>query len=248
MPEPTTLDRASPRAAIGIHAPGRGAPDPFATSPEAAGPEAGLPPGLGLPDLAACRLALVGNAPDADRAAAVDAADRVVRFNNAAGLGGRNGSRVDLLALVSRGGQMREWLDDPGFLDRPALRRTRAFLLAFPALPPGAAGVGDGACWAREAAAQLAPLGRPVRALGQAVHAEAARLLGPGAPERLNPSTGFIVALALLAGRAPGAPPVDAYGFGFAGWPGHPWDAERAAFAAWAAEGRLRLHPPRPAS
>ena len=210
------------------------------------------PPGreaadLGLSELAACRVALVGNAPDAgDRAGAIDAADRVVRFNNAAGFPGRTGSRVDLLALVNRGGQMREWLDDPAFLDHPAVRGARAFLFTFPALPPAAMGAGDGACWTREAIARLAPLGLPVRALPEGVHAEGRRLLAPHAAGRPNPSSGFLVALAILRARAPGAPPVDAYGFGFSGWPGHAWAAERRWFAEQDAAGRLRLHPPHP--
>ena len=203
-------------------------------------------PDLGLPDLAHARIALVGNAPEGgDRGTAIDAADRVVRFNNAAGFGGRTGARVDLIALVNRGGQMREWLDDPALLDRPALRRAGAVLLAFPAVSPDAMGEGDGACWTREATARLAPLGVPVRALSPALHADAHRLLSPPAGRASNPSTGFLVALALMRGRAAGAPPVDVYGFGFSGWPGHPWAAERRWFEGAQAAGHLRLHPPR---
>ena len=209
-------------------------------------PDVGMPD-VGMPDLAACHLALVGNAPDAaDRAAAIDAADRVVRFNNAPGFAGRMGARTDLLALVNRGGQMREWLDDPGFLDRPAVREARAFLFAFPALSPEAMGTGDGACWTRDALARLAPLGVPIRALPEALHAQARRLLAPVAGGHANPSTGFLVALAILRGRAAGAPPVEVYGYGFSGWPGHPWAAEWRWFAQQAAAGRLRLHAPCP--
>ena len=206
-------------------------------------------PHLDLPGLAEGRLALVGNAPGSeDHAAAIDACEGVVRFNNAAGFGGRTGARVTHLALVNRGGQMREWLDDPGFLDRPAIRQARAFLLPFPALPPAAAGMGDGACWTREALAMLRSRGRLVHVLPEALHAASRRLLASDpvreAAGRPNPSTGFLVALALLSARAPGASPVEAFGFGFSGWPGHPWAAERRWFEQAQASGRLRLHRP----
>lgn len=203
----------------------------------------GEPPDLS--DLAAGRLAIVGNAPDPrDHSAAIDSAERVVRFNNAAGFRGHTGSRLDWLALVNRGGQMREWLDDPAFPDRPAIRAAKAFLFPFPALPPERAGTGDGACWTQEARARLAPLGAAIHVLTDDLHAEGARILGPDTEGTPNPSTGFLVALALLRQRHPQAPAVHIYGFGFSGWPGHPWEAERRWFAAQEQAGRLRLHRP----
>ena len=190
----------------------------------------------------AASLALVGNAPEiGDRAAAIDAAECVVRFNNAPGFGGRAGSRITHLALVNRGGQMREWLQDPHFLGRPAVRQAGAFILPFPMLPPeeGAERV----CWTREALALLHPLGKPIHILPDDLHADARARLAPRTDGRPNPSTGFVVTLAILRARPAPSPPIDAYGFGFAGWPGHPWQAERAGFADAQAAGRLRLHP-----
>jgi len=187
-------------------------------------------------------VALVGNAPGTE-AAAADAAGSVVRFNNAAGFGGRTGSRVTHLALVNRGGQMREWLADPGFLDRPVVRQAQAFVLPFPMLPE-AHNRPEPICFTREALAMLRPLGKPVHVLPEALHGEARRALAARAEGRPNPSTGFLMALALVLGRPAGRPAIAAYGFGFAGWSGHPWAAERAWFAEAGAAGRLRLHPP----
>lgn len=187
-------------------------------------------------------LAIVGNAPGLDAAAAIDAAPCIVRFNNAPGFGGRTGSRVTHLALVNRGGQMREWVADPHFLDRPVVRRAKAFILPFPMLP-AEPNRPEQVCWTREALALLAPLGRPVHILPEDLHREARRCLAPETTDRPNPSTGFLVTLAFLLGRPPGRGPVDAHGFGFAGWPGHPWSAERAWFRQAEAAGRLRLHP-----
>ncbi len=195
----------------------------------------GLPPGASL--------AIVGNAPGTGEAGpAIDAAACVVRFNNAAGFGGRAGRRVTHLALVNRGGQTREWLEDRHFLERPVVRDAEAFILPFPMLP-AEQNVPDPICWTREILALLRPLGRPVHILSEALHARAHdELAGPTA-ERPNPSTGFLVSLALLSGRPWDGQAAEAYGFGFEGWPGHPWAAERGWFAAAEAAGRLRLHP-----
>jgi hypothetical protein len=191
-------------------------------------------------------LAIVGNAPGTGACGpAIDAADSVVRFNNAPSFGGGTGQRVTHLALVNRGGQAREWLADGNFLKRPVVHAAQAFILPFPMLP-AEHNVPEPICWTREMLALLQPLGRPVLLLPEALHRQAHTLLGPHMTERPNPSTGFLVTLALLLGRPAGARPALVYGFGFAGWPGHPWAAERAWFAAAEAAGRIRAHPPFP--
>ena len=188
------------------------------------------------------RVAIIGNDP-ALGAVSDAAADHVVRFNNAPGFGGKAGARVTHLVLVNRGGQMREWLDDPRFLDRPALRGARSILLPFPELAPEDDPGPERTCWTREARARLGRLGVPVAVLPQALHDRARASLRTWSPEP-NPSTGFLVAFHVLSERGEGEPPVDVHGFGFAGWPGHPWAAERHWFEAAHAAGRLRLHRP----
>ena len=188
-------------------------------------------------------LALVGNAPGIGAVGpAIDTAASVVRFNNAPGFGGGTGERVTHLALVNRGGQPREWLADRHFLQRPVVQAARVFILPFPMLPAHQ-NVPEPICWTREILALLRPLGRPVHVLPEALHRRAHDLLADPAEPPPNPSTGFLVTLALLLGRPAQDPPADAYGFGFAGWPGHPWAAERAWFAAAVADERIRLHP-----
>lgn len=201
-----------------------------------------LPDG-GIIDPAGSTLALVGNAPGTGGAARIDAAAHVVRFNNAAGFGGAAGSRVTHLALVNRGGQPGEWLADDRFWTRPVMQQAQGFILPFPMLPE-AHNRPVTICWTRAILARLRPLGRPVHILPEALHDHARALLGPGPEGPANPSTGFLVTLALLLARPAEAPPAQAHGFGFAGWPGHPWAAERAWFADAEREGRLVLHPP----
>jgi hypothetical protein len=194
------------------------------------------------PDFAAPSLALVGNAPElGDRGRAIDAAECVVRFNNAPGFGGPAGSRVSVLALVNRGGQARAWVEEAGFGERPVVRQAGRYLLAFPELAPHEEGAHERVCWTRPLRTRLGD--HPVHALPASLHARAHRLLTPLASCHPNPSTGFLVALAILDARSPALPPVDVYGFGFAGWSGHPWAAERHWFAAAEAAGRLSLHP-----
>ncbi len=195
------------------------------------------------PDLVtSASLAIVGNAPGiGDVGPAIDAAACVVRFNNAPGFGAGTGRRVTHLALVNRGGQMREWLEDRHFLMRPVIRAAGAFILPFPMLP-AEHNVPEPICWTREILARLRPLGRPIHILPEALHDEARGLLAGGTAHEPNPSTGFLVTLALLQGRGAQGRAAEVYGFGFEGWPGHPWDAERAWFSAAEAAGRLRVH------
>lgn len=197
-------------------------------------------------------LAIVGNAPGLDAADAIDAAPCIVRFNNAPGFGGRAGARVTHLALVNRGGQMREWLADSRFLDRPVVRCAEAFILPFPMLP-AEQNRPEQMCWTREVVDLLATLGKPVHILPEELHQAARLRLAPvttepdtnevGTTKRPNPSTGFLVTLAFLLCRPFRSGPIDAHGFGFDGWPGHPWMAERAWFRQAEAAGHLRLHP-----
>ncbi|KQP52553.1 MULTISPECIES: hypothetical protein [unclassified Methylobacterium] len=198
-----------------------------------------MPP---FPAFDGSRVAIVGNAREiGDRGRAIDAADCVVRFNNACGFGGAAGSRVTVLALVNRGGQARAWVEDGGFLDRPVVRQSGGFLLPFPELAPDEEGAHERVCWTAPLQGRL--VDRPVRLLPSTLHDRARHLLVARGCASPNPSTGFLVALAVLEDRAACLPPIDVYGFGFAGWAGHPWEAERAWFEAGHAAGRLRLHP-----
>ena len=190
------------------------------------------------------RVAIVGNAPElVDQGRCIDSADWVVRFNNTAGFEGVSGRRVTHLTLVNHGGQMREWLQDPGFVDRPVVRGTSAFLFPFAPKPKVDESDDDGGRdWTVEALAMLSPLGAPVAVLPDSLRREADAILGIDSERPEAPSTGFLVALHLLQ-TLPPAVTIDVHGFGFAGWSGHRWKQERAWFEAQAGTGRLRLHP-----
>lgn len=204
-------------------------------------PEATTPFAAPAPRL----VAIVGNAPDlGDHAAAIDRCDLVVRFNNASGFGAGAGGRTTHLALVNRGGQMREWLNDAAFARRPVLAAAGAILLPFPPESGCASAASrDGRDWTRRAARTLRSLGKPIAVLPHALHTRARQHLAADGAREPNPSTGFLVAFHLHRRLASTGAHFEIYGFGFEGWPGHPWEAERRWFAAREREGRFRIVP-----
>lgn len=184
------------------------------------------------------RTAIIGNAPEFDGTSfELDAYDHVVRFNNTAGLGATAGARTDELVLVSRGGQPAEWLADPGFVARRAVQDAAQITLVF---PPSTKPADE--CHAHGLIARLAPLGKVIGWI-DAETEERARtaLTDQGGDARAALSSGYLYTFRLLEADPGGVPHV--FGFGFAGWDGHAWAAERAWFQAAHEAGRLVLHP-----
>jgi hypothetical protein len=184
-------------------------------------------------------VAIVGNAPEMRGVAAeIDARDIVVRFNKAPGFERWAGRRVTHLALVNRGGQSREWVHDGGLGEIAVLQQANEIIFPFPRLVDGPAGV----CWTQEMTMALAPFAVRARALQEELHIAARNELKTfGATDSVAPSTGFLVACDFLR-RMPAAQ-IAVYGFGFAGWQGHAWAAERRWFEHQHHSGRLALRP-----
>ncbi|MCK5930934.1 MAG: glycosyltransferase family 29 protein [Fulvimarina manganoxydans] len=196
---------------------------------------------------------LVGNGPVAeDRSQEIDGTEVVVRFNNAAGFGTVNGTRTTHLFLINCGGQAREWLANPGFVDRASVRTSGEILLPIhPAkddhyLPPLSAaerGEPDARNHAADMVSMLERSDKAVTVLSPEIFLKACRIIGYERPERgmAAPSTGLI---ALVWALQTFDMPIAVSGFSFEGWPGHRWEAERAFFEAQRDEGRLRLGGP----
>jgi hypothetical protein len=196
-------------------------------------------------------VAIVGNGPLAEGAGAeIDRADHVVRFNRARGFGGAAGTRLDDLFLVNCGGQMWEWLHEPGFWTSPPLRAARRVSLPVEDLNPGsgliaACGVPregrPGINFELDARAALRRHGIPVRTMPDGVRRRAIRALSDPAPPRaIWPSTGFL-AMFWYDATLPGESRITLHGFGFTGWPGHPWARERGWVRTREARGRITL-------
>ncbi|MCD7111441.1 hypothetical protein LRX75_20600 [Rhizobium sp. DKSPLA3] len=185
-------------------------------------------------------LAIIGNAPEFDRRA-VDFADfdHIVRFNNTAGFGTTSGTKISELVLVSRGGQPAEWLADPAFVQRPAVRQARLVTLVFPPSDKP-----DDACHADALQRLLSPHGKAVRCIDAATEGRArALLVAHGGAATAALSSGFLYTFMALEAEESRAEPFHVFGFGFEGWDGHAWDAERSWFEAGHDAGRLVLHP-----
>jgi|GEM_PF-711247 len=207
------------------------------------------------------RIAIVGNAPlQRGVASRIDAAAHVIRFNKAPGLAGRAGRRTDELYLINHGGQMAEWLADGTLHHHPALRVARQVVLPIPML--------SGHLTPRQAARREANGARPidpdrinhlhaarrtllraghrVHVVGASDYRRAQRALDTTAPTggaALYPSTGFIAIVRSVA-QALRSDRIELYGFGFQGWSGHAWEAERAWVRRAALAGRLVVHDP----
>lgn len=195
---------------------------------------------------------LIGNAPVAqDRSRAIDGAEVVVRFNNAFGFGGVTGTRTTHLFLINCGGQAREWLGNSQLTEGAAVRGADDILLPIhpakddlyrPPLTEAERHEPDAVNMADAMALMLRGTGKRVGILPPELFLKACRIIGYARPERgmAAPSTGLI---ALLWALESFDLTIVATGFGFDGWPGHRWAAERAFFEALRDEGRLVLHP-----
>ncbi|WP_062115170.1 glycosyltransferase family 29 protein [Aureimonas sp. AU40] len=198
-------------------------------------------------------IAVVGNAPEAGRIGPlVDRADWVLRFNNAQGFGAATGQRVTHLFLMNFGGQTREWLAEESFHRRPAVARAQGFVLPIDPgrderrqpTPTRAKWQGGEQDWTPELAQRLGLHRRPAWLLNDPLfHAAGDALRRHGAAREAVPSTGFLALFWLTRHLGGRRVPVHVHGFGFAGWEGHGWDAERCWAEGQARRGLLRLHP-----
>lgn len=206
-----------------------------------------------LADIDSARsIAIVGNRPrDFGEADVIDAADRIVRFNNAFGFGGSTGRRVTDLVAVNYGGAMTEWLEQ-GTLERSAAFEA-AERIILPIHPDKDRSVRpslsaeewsglEGPAQTARAIARFRAHGKPVLLLPANCFVSAAAAIGIRPLRRRSPapSSGYLLMHALLS-RVRSDQSITAYGFGFAGWTGHDFNAERQWFVDQAATGRLAL-------
>lgn len=201
------------------------------------------------------RVAIVGNAPGpTDLGDWIDAAPAVVRFNQPFGLDAGRGARTTHLFLVSAGGQAAEWALDPGFGARPAPARADWIVLAHDPAKDAAPAKSKRSTLAtdtRDACNGVGPLlgalhrTDGIALLGAKDHRAASRDLARFSDRTaVEPSTGFLALHAILARRPASAMPIELYGFGFAGWDGHDWQAERRWVASAVSAGRAVLARP----
>ena len=197
-------------------------------------------------------VAVVGNDPHRhDQSDAIDACDVVVRLNKAPGFGAWRGEKVDELVLINCGGQMEEWLNTGEIMRSPAFVAAGTITLPIhpqkarliePPLTPDELDAAEAQDFTRAAIERCEAEGKPVRTYTADFFAASMAALGHPVLTRdlPAPSTGYLVA---RWWTETGRHDVHAFGFGFEGWEGHDFAAERRWFDAMERAGRLTVHP-----
>ena len=196
------------------------------------------------------RIAIVGNGPVPDGlAAAIDAADLVIRFNDCRSLG-RGGDRTDIVAVCNTGRPALAMLGSGHWKASAAVRQAREFWCVrasqmFAAMRPALAvshpdldDFCDDYTLGFETFAHAT--GRRIDVIPSAVHhALDAALAVFDPPSYVVPSSGLIVIAHVLDTVAKAGDRVSIAGFGHEGWQWHPFVAERRWVDAQIAAGRL---------
>jgi len=204
-------------------------------------------------------LIVVGNAAcSINYSGLIRRADLVLRFNECKQFGGNVGTRTDILCINNLGAPARRYVATRPLLHLEPVRSARLWfprhagvcldhvsrmMQAHPGLRPQwpdldfqdyAAEIVTandlGHCTAETFSKDLNT--RVFRKLEQA-----------GAPPFFAPSTGMLALARVLEDPAFAGHRVHLVGFGFSGWPGHPWQAERACVANDVWLGRLIYYP-----
>lgn len=197
------------------------------------------------------RIAVVGNGPvGRDAAAAVEAADMVIRFNDCRSAG-PGLSRTDVVAVCNTGRPALAMLAGGAWKASAPVREAReiwcvrdARIFAALRAPlarghPDLADFCDDHTLGFELFAKVT--GRTCRVIPGQVHAGLdAALAAFEPPPYVVPSSGLVVLAHVLDAVAGAGDAVEIAGFGHRGWAWHPFDAERKWTEARIAEGRLR--------
>lgn len=204
-------------------------------------------------------LVVVGSAPcSVDYRVLIQRADLVLRFNECKQFGGHVGTHTDILCVNNVGAPARRFIATRPLLDLEAVRSARLWF-------PRHAGVcvdhvsrmmqdhpGLRSQWEdldfQDYAAEIVTandLGHcSAEYFTQDLNKRVYRTLEQLAAQPFfAPSTGMLALARVLEDPAFADHRVHLIGFGFSGWPGHPWQAERALVANYVWLGRLIYYP-----
>nr|WP_132073684.1 Urease operon accessory protein [Sinorhizobium americanum] len=205
------------------------------------------------------RVMIVGNGEVPEgAAAAIDAADLVIRFNDCRSVG-RGGTRTDIVAVCNTGRPALAMLGGGRWKTSEPVRQAREIwsvrsAAKFAAMRadlanthPGLDDFCDDYTTGFESFARLT--GRRHRVVPPETHERLEQDLARFAPPPyVAPSSGLVVIADILSGIASAGDEIVLAGFGHTGWEWHPFAAERRYVDAHAAAGRLRRLNPLPSS
>lgn len=201
------------------------------------------------------KIVIVGNGEIPEGvAAAIDAADFVIRFNECRSFG-PGGSRTDVVAICNTGRPARQMISSENWAaSRPvqdcmaiwSVRDPAKFRDLRPVLAVSRPDLDD-FCddLSTDFEAFAVSRGKAHRIIDRKVHEATDAALSSHEPgDYVVPSSGLIVLAELLVNAAGRSDTISIAGFGHSGWDGHPFAAEKRLVESYVADGRItRLHP-----
>lgn len=196
------------------------------------------------------KVAIIGNGPlDNDHSTLIDSCEVVIRINRVTAYGGNYGTKLDVLALVNTGIEAPKVMDprlNPFITQARDIWLTRNPLL-YSQIGDSFAGKPAAQFFAEHSRIVHGPLYKGLNV--KAVDYEVGLALINKIPEFstepfIMPSTGMrvieeVVRNAIILGCIVPVERIYIAGFSHEGWPGHPWQAERAIIDSYVAEGRV---------
>ncbi|HET7411803.1 MAG TPA: hypothetical protein VFJ18_03995 [Pararhizobium sp.] len=199
------------------------------------------------------KLFVVGNGPLPENfAATIDAADKVVRFNEAKQPLSASGTKTDLLFLNNTGKPMQRRLNDPGYIVSPIIRSAGTIVFAYHPttiaqylIRPNLLSrlKGRRADWTAAALDMFGGAGKDVLILPPTFYEEGCAELGipAHAMRKVFPSTGYFGIRYVLREFPAQEWDIDICGFSWEGWKRHAWGNERQWVETLAEERRVRV-------
>ncbi|WP_162561126.1 hypothetical protein [Methylobacterium terrae] len=197
-------------------------------------------------------LIVVGNAPvENNHESLVDTADCVVRFNKCENYGKNTGTKTDILVLGNLGAHSLDWSKDNKLSSFPFWReiseiwfpRDRDIYIKYRDIytnkiidqaPPGPINDYKNHIIAGN------KISAEIICLPKEVNEFSFLLLSCLCDNPFSmPSTGFLTLMYILTCERFSNYKIGLIGFGFSGWDGHPWSAEREAVAKFEASGQV---------
>ena len=197
--------------------------------------------------------AIVGNGPlSPDDRVAIATADRIIRFNLTPNLNSEADAKTTELFLSCSSKQIGDFLSKDQYRSDHAFQKaTRIVSPYHPEIiqkymrPPSILSrlKGRQADWSQDCLKIANKEGKEAEILPAELYLDACKRLGidPDTKE-FFPSSGCLAILRELRRQQHGESELHIFGFGYVGWKGHLWTAEKALVAALENKGRLKTH------
>lgn len=204
----------------------------------------------------ACRkIVVVGSAPiHIDYSTFVDDAEVVVRFNDCKNIGGASGHKTDILFVNNTGSPAMRYIAERPFALKSCCQSAVIWFVR-DSVVHHAHFQKVKTIFQRYPVTDLDDLTEQIIDANQLQDRETHRVSRAFNEEIFDklsllssspficPSTGFIGLMHILADSAYTNCEIHVVGFGFEGWKGHPWSAEKKLINRYVLDGRLTIHP-----